>query len=991
MGRLTPHRNPRTTAGNNPTASISVPGCKGNEPFGFLHGNALSLTAVLLFAGLLLASGCSPGSLRIDLWILDAMRVAPGDPIGEHRKGRPGAGPQRLQAAGAINETLSFRFAVRPQGLIPSDVQIQVSPFTSPEARIDPSVVQIYRMEQVAIDRFPGWHVRSIPADQRVAHPLDVLVPLGTGGGGLYRTLLSNETRVFWVDITIPKGTVAGTYSGQIELTSNDTPIAELPMELTVWPFVLPDVGDVAAIAEIDPRTLLRHRATGRAGGASAGSDHDRNALEPDEPGELLRSTLRLLQAHRLTPVLPGLKPMVKVDAHGDVAIDWAYYDSIVGPCLDGRGFSNRVPLAHWPVPLGEIFPSPRSNGLISPSGYSAIQRRYLTLCAQHFEERGWLAHCYAIAPTTIPLTPQSARWISEFASAVHVADAHLDTASRLWPQDMGPYGWVDYPYAAFGDAVDIWMPPAQFYDVQAMAAQRAAGRRTWLALDRPPYSGTTAVQARSVDVRVLSWQAAQLGCEAYHVGCVNQWPNSMEDPTPDRCIISDPNTLLYPGTPFGVGGPVPSVRLKYLRQSQQDAAYRTLLLEHGLGHISDTLGKSLVGYAGSDAYRTHFADGRRPGWANDPSMYDLGREIMAGELMRTLRSRDSRHSTTFARTAEWRQFMLGTRRLRLDVDGIRFRVTADRRRGVGWEGHVDCTLTIANRRRIPVGGIMRFSDLAADWAAVIEEREVPAVPPDTSRRLTVTARATSMPSSRTGHVPLSVEFTSDDGNVYNRTAQLACIAARPFEGSITIDGDLSDWPPGSGNVAAGFLPIARDVDGSSSDKGTDAERHTMAFVMRDGYNLYVAINCACEGELGAAEARRNIVEYDDMIPVGDELVEILVDPLNSGTRSPTDLYHIVVKPSGTYLTEKGIGFDPPCGRREPWSAEIEIAAGTHVGRWIVEMRIPLGTFRDAPTTHTVWGFNVTRFEAAHQVFTTWSGASGNAYDPLSLGNLYLP
>ena len=54
-------------------------------------------------------------------------------------------------------------------------------------------------------------------------------------------------------------------------------------------------------------------------------------------------------------------------------------------------------------------------------------------------------------------------------------------------------------------------------------------------------------------------------------------------------------------------------------------------------------------------------------------------------------------------------------------------------------------------------------------------------------------------------------------------------------------------------------------------------------------------------------------------------------------------------------------------------------------------MRIPFEAFNEDGVGHAIWGFNVTRFDAARQSFSTWSGARGNAYDPLSLGNLYLP
>ena len=54
-------------------------------------------------------------------------------------------------------------------------------------------------------------------------------------------------------------------------------------------------------------------------------------------------------------------------------------------------------------------------------------------------------------------------------------------------------------------------------------------------------------------------------------------------------------------------------------------------------------------------------------------------------------------------------------------------------------------------------------------------------------------------------------------------------------------------------------------------------------------------------------------------------------------------------------------------------------------------MRLPLAAFGERSGESAVWGFNITRFDLTHQEFSTWSGATGNAYDPLTLGNLYLP
>ncbi|MEK6674536.1 MAG: hypothetical protein AABZ47_02655, partial [Planctomycetota bacterium] len=59
--------------------------------------------------------------------------------------------------------------------------------------------------------------------------------------------------------------------------------------------------------------------------------------------------------------------------------------------------------------------------------------------------------------------------------------------------------------------------------------------------------------------------------------------------------------------------------------------------------------------------------------------------------------------------------------------------------------------------------------------------------------------------------------------------------------------------------------------------------------------------------------------------------------------------------------------------------------------RWTTEIQIPFAAFDGAAAGRTIWGFNVTRFDLAEQEFSTWSGAERNAYDPLSLGNLFLP
>ena len=968
-----------------PTVRVGLP-----EPSRFLpvictHTWLLVLPVCL---GVSLTAGCQAPDTVVEMWAFGES----ADRVGLYGA-RDGSddlawSTNRVTLAGAINETLSFCFAVRATEDPITEPDLRIAPLESFSARIAPSAVQLFRMHPVPIDAWPGWHIRSVPPDRRDPAPLDVLVPVRAPRGGLPATMLPDRTYYLWADLTIPKGTFEGIYSTEIELLSGGERVGAVAVQLTVWPFILPDEADISVIAELDHRRLFRHHVQYRARPYAPGTDDWRHDPLRGKLDGLLTWTLRLLRGHRLTPVLPQLTPIVKVGARGNLAVDWGQYDAVVEPCLSGRAFFNRVALRHWPPPFHAVLSARGGDETLDSPRRAELLHQYLATCARHFEQKEWLDRSYAVVAGAQTPGVESAMATKHFSDVARRADVRIPILSRLFPQDMRPYGWVDYPYEDYAESVDIWMPPAQFYDAEAMEAQREAGRRTWLTVDRPPYSGSTAIHAGPNCTRVLTWQAAELGAQVLDIGCVNAWPDAKESPAPEDCARHDAHVLLYPGGAFGLDEPVPSVRLKRLRRSLQDAAYCRLLNEHELEHVTATLRRSLSPYAGSNAYRTHFADGRPNAWPDDPRLFEAARHIMAEQLINTSYTppRDGR-AEEFARTMAWRQFMSETRQVRVCVDGARVRLFGTR---TAPAGELECALTIMNRTRVPIGGSIRFAQLPAEWTAA-DVQTVPTIAPGSARRVTLIAHMTVMPTQRDGYLTLPVELTTEDGMVHRAEVRAACVTALPFDGSLAIDGDLSDWPGGTTNVASDFLLITGGSSGPSSGRATRPRNSTIALVMRDSEFLYVAVNCKADESAGATASRRKGVRYDDSIPVGEELVEILIDPLNAGTRSPSDLYHIVVKRSGMDLAEKGIQFDPPVGRREPWPVDIDLATNASSGRWTAELRIPLSAFDPATAEQTTWGFNITRYDAGSREFSTWSGAARNAYDPLSLGNLHLP
>jgi hypothetical protein len=887
-----------------------------------------------------------------------------------------------------MNETLSFCFAVRNDGSAMIErPRLRLDPPRSLTGSIDESAIAIFQLHPVPVGRPPGWVIRSVEPSRRNLEPLDVLVPLHAPLGGMPSEIRPGATHWFWVDLTIPKGSEAGTYAGAIHLTSEETNLATLPVELTVWPFVLPDEDEIPFVVEVDHSRLVAHHVPWGAEPLDVSTHDWTEHPHGEELRGLLSSTMRLLQQHRLTPTLPWLTPPVVLDKDGRPLTDWAKFDEIVEPFIRGRAYANRVRAPVWPLPLEAVRAVIAPQGLASSPTSERIVRSFIHDCAAHFRSHDWLGRAFAVWPEgsqVVAPEPEDAE--RRMARILREVDSEIRIALRRFPQDMKPLGWADAPAVDADAPVDIWVTAGQFFDPPAMAAQRDKGRQTWLAVDRPPYSGTASVYADPADTRVLSRQAKRMGAGAVCLGTANAWPEPEPAATPETCVRWDPEVLLYPGTPFGLAEPVPSVRLKYLRQSQQDAALGRLLDIHRLDHLRQALDRAISPYAGTEAYRTHFADGRPKGWASDGSLFELARRVAAGELLASFaKAGGARRSGPLAEDMAWRSLMTATERLEAFWEGSRVRLT-------GTPGAIETTiesrLVLRNALRTPWEGSVRV-DLPEGWS--MSEIGPPIrIPPHERRGVLMAIRTPGVPVPEQGRLILPIELVPAEGPAQRTFAAVPLIVAVPRPREIRIDGDLSDWPQGTVNVAGDFRPI---TGANPALEGADSapRNETLAFVMSDATHIYIAFHCAGGAAASPDAQRRKHVEYEDMVPVGEELVEVLIDPLNAGTRMPSDLYHVVVKRGGGDVTEKGARTLPVVGTCEPWPVDLALAVKDDGSRWMAELRIPFSAFETSNPADTVWGFNVTRYDAQHHEYSTWSGAKGTAYDPLSLGNLYLP
>lgn len=892
----------------------------------------------------------------------------------------PGTTTHRKISA-CINEYHGFLFTIEVERSI-DKIKLVAKP--APQLSGAESIaVELARVHSVHIERFPGWHIRSIPPSRREHDPLDVLVPLEAPKGGMPRRLDAGTHYVFWAEMIAGKGTIAGTYDIPITLESAEKVVGTLNVEFTVWPMVLPDEGAVAAIGEVDHAGLFRHHLGGVAAGVTSATTWH-NQPRSAEYDRLLSSTLQLLQSHRVTPLLSDLSPIVKVSGRGELDIDWSSYDGVVGPLMSGTAFANRVPLPVWPLPIENVLNPPEAKTL-EGAGSQTLAKQFVQQCATHFQENGWLDRAFAFVEAAKDPSAESRNGGMAAVEVIRDAREDIRIASHGFPQDMSLYGWSNF---APEDAshVAIWITDAQFYDPRAMTNERGMGKRTWLSVGRPPFSGSASLHARPVDTLVLGWQADMLDAESVWLGCVNCWPDTAPF-DPGACAQFDPSALIFPGSAFGLTEPVSTLRLKRVRETMQHAAYAKLLSQHGREHIAEALRKSLVGYAGTQAYRTHFADGRPNGWPDSEEVFENARQIMGKEMLRLSGGRAStREESNTASDLLWRTFITTTRGIRTRIDGTRVRVTGT---PVAGKVEVQTWCTVSNQNRTPLRATASLLGVPASCVTQQEEMQID-LGGGASQRvgLSMNCGTEWLETARTSD--LAVRVAQSDQSPLQTPIRLSLLVAEPTQRPPVIDGDLSDWAAAGNNVASDFLLIARECEGEEGCARPTLR--TFAFTRRDADFLYVAINA--EARPGPdPSTRRKGVTYDDLIPMDEEdLVEILIDPLNGATRSPADLYHIVIKRSGVYLNERGISTVPPVGERRAWQADLDVASRAQPNRWTAEVRIPLASFdRAGRVRGEIWGFNVTHYNAGQQEFSTWSGAEGNAYDPLSLGNLLLP
>jgi len=887
----------------------------------------------------------------------------------------------RVNLFAAANETVSFQVVLDTGSLPVRGLSVQCSDLSARRGeKIDAVNVSVFRAQPVRITNYPPWYLRLVDAVPRPVDFYDALVPIGAAGA--LADVDAGGRAVFWVDLHVPRDTRPARYTGRLKIASFPGDALTFTISLEACDFVLPDARPIATVGGFAGTSLYRAFVT-RGGKPYLPARMNRKDPLVRKGLVVMRQLMRLGHAHRLDLFDKSIRPLVKRDMSGKIRMDWDDYDAIVTPYLDGSAFGDRIGCAAWPMPVSDTWPQPRYYGGSDSNTYAGAVGTILGECGKHFDRVLSRRRQVFFWPYRGRVNQAGYERHARLARIARSVDIEAPILSRLPSKPPSLTGWrVPDDFARLAD---IHAAPAQFFDPASAAAKPGTDHPlagTWLTPGTVPYLPSLGVIATPADVRAIPWFAVKYKCAGLFLPEVLHWEKGAAAFAETR--------LFYAGGPFGVDAVLPSIRLKRLRRGLQDIAYLWLLRQHKRAGAADSVMHAMTRYAGLAVAGDNYLDPRLDGWVQDEETWRMARRLLADEVSAAVRGGpDTPNRRLPAQRVAWRRFEQRTHRVR--VEQVRSRVA---RVGEAERLLVSVLLDLYNEYTRAVELTVRLGELPPGWklrvmrAPTRQELSsgkawISRLAPGARVTMKLDAECAYVPATETGKLDLPVTITTAAIRHEEIRAPVPFIMAGQTTRKIIIDGDLDEWPTRLGNSAGGFRLIGRR--GRSGDGR--AKRKTVVLVLRDTKNLYIGFRCSEPDMNGLVARPDNIIHYEQLMACGEDLVEIILDP-GARAKGPQDLYHLIVKPNGVLLAERGVRTDPPLGRASPWPVGARLAVARRPKMWIVEMAIPISAIPGAENER-FWGVNFTRFATRGAEASSWSGAPRYFYDPRNLGTMF--
>ncbi|MEL7087340.1 MAG: glycoside hydrolase domain-containing protein, partial [Planctomycetota bacterium] len=392
--------------------------------------------------------------------------------------------------------------------------------------------------------------------------------------------------------VSVPHNTPAGVYHGTVSVSAEGFD-AEVPLEVEVYDFALPDVATVKTMMGSSWHNLNHY--------------YDfKNQAHRREVIELYTDTYA---SHRISPYYPIPTEDFTFEWKGDdwrtaeVVFDWTRWDAAIDRAVNEKHFNTFV-INVAGLGGGNIRKRNRGNILGHELGTKEHEHLFAQWCeqvGQHLREKGLVgkAICYAF-------DEPKAEDLDFVVEQLDLVKKHLPEVRRMVPlhrKHVEP----------FVGKLDWWCPILNSHDLGFSKQRQKLGETyTWYICVSPtaPYVGSF-IDRGATDLRVWLWQTWQNGVdgiliwEAMHWHSAAVYPDEPQNPyrdtmswapfakTPwkagDGRFIYPPKALFDENASRPVmDKPVASIRFEMLRDGVEDYEYLTILKDLALAHENE-------------------------------------------------------------------------------------------------------------------------------------------------------------------------------------------------------------------------------------------------------------------------------------------------------------------------------------------------------------------------------------------------------------------
>lgn len=472
----------------------------------------------------------------IAVYVVDGLtRVRPGDPPGRDRT---------VHIRAARNEYEPFQIVVwgGEEGL--KGVNVEVTELKGKDgSAIERRHIALYREHYVRVSapsprskEGPGWYPDALIPFQAISEerPLS-----GARFTGAPFNVPAHRNQPVWVDVFVPRETPGGSFTGTVIVRAEQHDQVNIPLLLTVWDFSLPDAPSLRShFGSFGRRVARRHHL--RPDSAEFRAVEHRYAEE--------------MAQHRLSPPVPAsLRPQIALDGSIDST---GSHEAL-------KGWMQRFHVNRFPITLVGEDPVGRDR---------ARNLRYLRSMHAYLEENHWSKFAYVYVLDE-PNTREAYEEVRKRAKLIREAHPALKVLCTVQPTPRDP------SWGTLVGAVDIWVPLWSRFEKGSVDHRLQAGDEVWSYTALAQGDGLTPswlLDFPLLNYRIPMWLSWRYGLSGLLYWSAVNWDRAGD-------VWSNPLTyaeyngeglLLYPGVDAGIGGPVPSMRLKTIREGMEDYEY---------------------------------------------------------------------------------------------------------------------------------------------------------------------------------------------------------------------------------------------------------------------------------------------------------------------------------------------------------------------------------------------------------------------------------